>query len=192
MHELESLIGEHRMIARLIAALAEYAERTRREAFVERDDLAHFARVFQDFADGIHHEKEENILLPMLTRGGATWNHGVLAEVRREHRQERYLIEVLCHASQRVGAWTKEDRRRIASTAIELVEFQREHLKKENEGLFPEVPRLLDSAALRQLQAELQRFDATPRRQQQLRELTQLAEDLIARYAPSPGLAGLG
>lgn len=184
MHELESLIEEHRLITRLITALAEYAERTRREAFVEREDLANFTRFFKDFADGVHHEKEENILLPLLTRGGASWDHGVLAEVRREHRQERYLIEVLCYACERSGAWTKEDRRMVASTAFELVEFQRAHLRKENEGLFPEVLRRLDPAGRQQLATELRRFDAAPRRREQLRELATLAEELIARYVP--------
>jgi hemerythrin-like domain-containing protein len=184
MQELSSLIREHRVIAGLTQALAVYAERIRCEAYVERDDLALFARVFQEFADGIHHEKEENILLPALTRAGAHWDTGVLPEVRREHRQERYLIEVLGQVSLRSAAWTNEDRRRVAATALELAEFQHRHLQKENEGLFPEVPRLLDVDGRRRLEADLQRFDAAPRHQAQLAELLALAAELVGRYVP--------
>ena len=185
MIALTSLIREHRIIARLVDALAAYAERLKQSSYVDPGDLVHFARAFREFTDEIHHEKEEGILLPILARNGFAWEKGVLPEVRRDHRQERYLIDVLCQAGVREGEWSQEERRCVVATALALVDFQREHMFMENYGLFPEVPRRLPPQALAQLELELGRFDrdvwSDPRR----RELMQQIETLIERYAPA-------
>ena len=67
MKAIKSLIAEHQIIDRVSAALDGYAERLQQGKPVEEADLARFAQVFTDFAECIHHEKEENILLPMLS-----------------------------------------------------------------------------------------------------------------------------
>jgi hemerythrin-like domain-containing protein len=81
MKAIKSLIAEHQIIDRVAAALAGYTERLRQGKPVEEADLARFAQVFTDFAECIHHEKEENILLPMLSRQG--WSLGLGGCCRR-------------------------------------------------------------------------------------------------------------
>src|SRR5688572_9186331 len=113
MTALSSLIREHQIISRLVEGLAVYANCIKLEWDFDPEDLAHFARVFREFTDQIHHEKEESILLPLLSRNGFRWEYGVLSEVRRDHRHERYLIDVLYQIGTRAGAWSNEDRRKI-------------------------------------------------------------------------------
>jgi hemerythrin-like domain-containing protein len=185
MNALTSLIREHQVISRLIDALQVYARRLRLEQNAIPADLAHFARVFREYADEIHHEKEEGILLPILGRNGFHWDQGVLPEVRRDHRQERYLIEVLQQAGARQDAWSNEDKRSIVATALALVEFQREHLELENTRLFSEVPKRLAQPALAQLAHELAGFDAYVQESGRYAHLLELIDDLIARYAQS-------
>jgi hemerythrin-like domain-containing protein len=189
MKAVESLIGEHQVIARLADALASYAERTKGGRPPEAADLGKFAAVFIDLAERIHHEKEESILLPILVRHGVDWNDGALPAVRREHRQEAYLIDVLRQAGERAGSWNQEDRRRIVASAEALVDFQRRHHAFESAELFPLVGSRLDSATLELLQLSLERFDAE---HSALRnDALARARELVERYAPRPA-AGMG
>jgi hemerythrin-like domain-containing protein len=185
MKALASLIGEHHLIARLVGALETYTQRLKEELPVDSKDLTAFATVFTELADDIHHEKEESILLPLLSRHGFDWNAGVLAAVRTEHQQERYLIDVLSHVGERPTAWSNEDRRHIAATATALVDFQRHHHHLENTELFPEVAARLGDGALAQLQAELEAFDRGAVQQLTRARLEAIAGDLIERYPPA-------
>jgi hemerythrin-like domain-containing protein len=185
-HPLSSLIREHEAISRLIEALDGYAACIERTEVGERDatDLAAFARVFREFADEVHHDKEENVLIPILARNGFPWDEGVLADVRQDHEQERYLVDVLCQACERDSTWSVEERRTLAATVRELAHFQRAHLTLENERLFPEVTRRLSGDALERLKVELARFDSYPRHRALGVELMSIAEGLVRRYAP--------
>ena len=184
MVALHSLIEEHKVIGRLIDALQEYARRLRREDSAEPADLALFSRAFRELADEIHHEKEEGILLPILGRNGFHWDTGVLPEVRRDHRQERYLLEVLQHAAARASSWSNDDRRVIVATALALVEFQREHMELENTKLFGVVPQRLSAEVLARLEAELDGFDRYVRQSGRYEQLDSIIAALLARYAP--------
>jgi hemerythrin-like domain-containing protein len=191
MHPLESLITEHIVISRLVDALVGYARCLGEGdgSGAEPCDLHAFARFFREFADELHHEKEENVLMPALALEGFSWSDGVLADVRLDHQQERYLIDVLCQASERASEWNPEDRRRIASTAMALAEFQQSHLRRENEELFPEVARRLSCDASNQIHGELSRFDERPHHRARSSELVTLSERLVERYV-SPRAGG--
>jgi len=190
-HPLASLIGEHRLIGQLAEALRCFSVCVECQSTTyDRADLAKFARVFRDLGDCMHHEKEETVLLPLLAHLGFDWEDGPLANVRQDHCQERYLIEVLCHAAERDGAWSNEDRRRVAATARELGEFQCAHLERENTLLFPVVMQRLSENELRLLQGELRTFDIRLDRHMPRAELTALALDLIQRYLPAPLVEG--
>jgi hemerythrin-like domain-containing protein len=184
MMAIESLIAEHQIIARVAAALETYAGRLRRGEPVDEADLARFAHVFTDFAECIHHEKEENLLLPMLSRQGWSWDSGVLPAIRREHRQEAYLIDVLRQAGERARSWHSEDRRHIAAAALGLVEFQRSHHLLESKDLFPAVELRLNEAQQAELERAFLRFDRE--HDQRRASALSLAEALIERYAPGP------
>jgi hemerythrin-like domain-containing protein/CBS domain-containing protein len=187
MHPLASLISEHQLIGPLAEALIGFAAHIEAEVgSAAQADLERFARVFRDFADCVHHEKEEAILLPFLARHGFDWSEGPLAEIREEHHQERYLVDVLCQAATRKEDWNQEERRRVVATSVALASFQREHLVKENTQLFPAVMQRLGARELGRLEAEFRAFDAGIDRYMPRAELTTLARDLIRRY-PVPG-----
>jgi hemerythrin-like domain-containing protein len=183
---LESLIREHRLIGKLAQALSNFSECFAFQPTPhDRNDLAKFARVFRELGDCMHHEKEETVLLPLLAHLGFDWEDGPVAEVRQEHCQERYLIDVLCQAVEREGDWSADERRRVCATASALAEFQRAHLHKENTVLFPVILQRLSANEQRLLESELHIFDLRIDRYMPRGELTALAEDLIRRYLPS-------
>ncbi len=183
MLAIESLIREHQTIGRLVDALEAYALEIRYMPEVDVAQLAEFAAVFIEFAECLHHEKEESILLPALGRSGVRWEVGVLPAVRREHRQEAYLIAVLRQAGERAGFWSAEDRRQIAATAQALVEFQRAHHALESAELLPLVASQLGEQQQADLKAALERFDA--RHASRRRAALARIERLVVRYAPA-------
>jgi hemerythrin-like domain-containing protein len=183
MQALSSLIREHQFIARLVAALESYSRRVKHGLDANPADLLAFARAFSQFADELHHEKEERILLPFLARHGFDWNRSPLPLVRAEHRHERDLLEVLIQAGERVTHWSSEERRHVSAIAEALCELQRKHHRTENEILFREVAARLDGEALRHLHAELEAFDAQPSHAERFTAAVALGEALIARYA---------
>jgi hemerythrin-like domain-containing protein len=182
MKAVESLIREHQVIGRLADALEVYAEQTKQGRPPDAADLGRFAAAFGEFAERVHHEKEESILLPALVHHGVHWDDGALPAVRRDHRQESYLIDVLRQAGERAGSWSDEDRRHIAASAQALVEFQRKHHALESSELFPLLPTRLDASGLQELQGALEKFD---REHESLRAgALAHAEELIGRYGP--------
>jgi hemerythrin-like domain-containing protein len=182
MQALSSLIREHQFIAGLVDALEAYADRVQRGEDADVADMSRFASAFTQFADELHHEKEERVLLPFLARSGFDWGAPPLSRVRSEHRHERYLIEVLMYAGQRLEQWTDEERRHVSATARALCEFQRLHHDTENRELFGAITRQLDEPEKARLERELDEFDAVPSHRAQRVAALEIGADLIERY----------
>lgn len=182
MEAIKSLIVEHQQIGRLVDALEVYARRTKLGQADEAPYLAEFAAVFIELGECLHHEKEEGILLPTLSRHGVRWDEGALPAVRREHRQEAYLVDVLRQAGERAASWSNEDRRHIAAAAQALVEFQRSHHALESTLLFPLVEQRLSAEERAALQGALERFDLAHAEQREA--AFQRLQALVTRYAP--------
>lgn len=186
MKAIASLIQEHEVVSRVVDALEIYAHRLECYEPVPAGDVARFAEIFEELGEYIHHEKEETILLPLLSRHGFEWHRGVLDAVQADHRQERYLMDVLFQASQRSGAWSNEHRRHVAASAKALVDFQRRHHELENRELFPEVALRLSESAQRELEAALEAFDADAAHRERRDTAIQHARELVGSYLSDP------
>jgi hemerythrin-like domain-containing protein len=189
MQALVSLIREHRFIMRLVNALERYSLCVKQGLDADPADLGAFAKAFSQFADELHHEKEERVLLPFLAWHGFDWNGAPLPLLRAEHRHERDLLEVLSQAGQRLTHWTDEGRRHVVAIVDALCDLQRKHHRTENELLFAEVAVRLDSDASLLLQTQLEAFDAQPSHAEHFAVAVSLGEVLIARYATPDGAA---
>jgi hemerythrin-like domain-containing protein len=183
MDALSSLVREHQFIARLVAAFDSFASLVERGADVEPEDLRNFTHALREYADEMHREKEEHVLLPFLVRHGFDWEAPPLARVYEEHSVERDLIAALDHAGARLERWTDEERRHVTALVRSLCELQRQHHRTENEQLFPDLMGRLDAAALEQLAAELERFDQRQTHIERRKAATELGDGLIVRFA---------
>jgi hemerythrin-like domain-containing protein len=181
MHALSSLQQDHRLLLELTDALEAFARALPHAVTVPLADLEAFAYVFRELADNLHYEKEEHVLMPFLARHGYDWNGELLAKVREDHNQNRYLIDVLYQAAQRTDGFSRDDHRRLASTATALAHLQRGLLQLQDIELFPVVTSSIDAAALAELQAKLSDFDHHGGRR--AHGLKQLIGTLSSRYA---------
>lgn len=184
MRALFSLQQDHQLLLALTEALDGFSQAMQRAEDINADEVGAFAHAFRGFADYLHYEKEEQVLLPFLVRHGFDWDGELLERVRADHRQDRYLIDVLHHAAERDGSYSNEDRRRLQGTAATLANEQRRLSMQQEIELFPEIASGLDAEALAGLQAELSDFD-----QHHLSSATALRQ-LIRRLVDRYGVEG--
>jgi hemerythrin-like domain-containing protein len=91
---------EHRVIEQAMRALEGICFRMRAGDWVPDEDLAKLLDFIRNFADGIHHTKEEAHLFPALEQIGIKDEDGPLAFLRSEHRAERRLLSELARAAE--------------------------------------------------------------------------------------------
>ncbi len=176
---------EHRLITRVVNAFARYVDAVEADGEVTRHDLTRFVGFFREFGDLGHHEKEEGILIPAMVRNGCSWDDGPVEDVRKEHHHERYLMRSLRHAALQRDPWSSDARRRVVDTARMYIQFMRNHVRLEEEQLFPSARQCLPADVGEELVRRLQRFDQEWNESGELTWLRQLAEELVARYPAS-------
>jgi hemerythrin-like domain-containing protein len=177
--------NEHRELSRMLAVLEKMAEVVATGADVDRSDLDAVMDYFREVGDMSHHDKEETLLVPALVRQNMDWFHGPLAELRRDHRQERYLMRSLRHAARQTRDWSEEDKRHFVSLVRSYIDFMRAHFTKENEQWFVEAARRLPPEEQAALLASFEKFDAEMAALPGFAALKQRALNLIEKYGTS-------
>ena len=148
-----------------------------------RHELLRLTTFFREFADLIHHEKEEELLMPALTEAGVRWDQGVLLQIRKDHEFERYLLQTLHDAALQAGEWSADDCRRISKVSADFVGFMRAHMAREDRELLPIVGERLIGIVREDLERKLQAFDAKREASGEAKHLSELGRELAARYA---------
>jgi hemerythrin-like domain-containing protein len=184
MDPFEYLGNEHRRLTEMADVLEVMTEQAARGSELDRADLAVLVDYFREFGDLGHHDKEENLLVPALIRAQLDWYDGPLADMRREHRQERYLMRALRNLAYQRDAWSPDGRARFVALAREFTAFQRAHMTMENEVLFPLARQNLSADQQAQLLADFQKFDQEVLPQSDL-SLAERASQLLTKYKKS-------
>lgn len=159
MDPFEYLTLEHEKLEGMLDVLEALTGAAENGDELLREDLDAVIDYFREFSDLSHHDKEETILVPALIEAQLSWYDGPLAELRREHRQERYLLRSLRHLVHQRADWSKDDRAHFVSLAREFIAFLRAHIKKENDVLFPLAKQKLPARRLAELVSEFQKLD---------------------------------
>jgi hemerythrin-like domain-containing protein len=184
MDAVQLLVAEHRVIERVLDSLEALGELVASGGGVEPGSLQGYVRFLRDYADAIHHGKEEDILFAVLRRQGCAGFEPVLQAVERDHGMGRNLVDDLRTAAGR-PAWTAEQRNRVARAATSFVSMLRHHIVNEDSYVFPKAVELLSEDAMKGVSAAFERFEAA--RNAQKRELEQLASNLADPVAQRPG-----
>lgn len=185
MSAIEKLFEEHRLIERVIDAMEAFTATVQTDCEHGRCELMRLVTFFREFADLVHHEKEEEFLMPALSEAGVRWDDGIMSQIRKDHEFERYLLQTLRHAALQTGEWSADDCRRVNEIAARFVQFMRGHIAREDRQLLPIVRERLTGNAHAALDEKMQRFDAKREAAGEIRLLVELGEELAARYAPT-------
>jgi hemerythrin-like domain-containing protein len=157
---MELLGREHAELERVFRALAALLDDLEAGTHVSRSELASVVEYVTLFGDLSHHDKEESLLVPVLIQHGFDWYDGPLARMRRDHRQERYLVRVLSDLASQEKPWSSEDQRHLLGVGREYIAFMRGHMARENADILGPAQERLSKEAKAHLSAEFRRFDA--------------------------------
>jgi hemerythrin-like domain-containing protein len=128
---------EHALIEAVTIALDEFVQSFEESGTVNLHELIRFLTFLRGYAGGLHHEREETVLLPTLALAGFPLESGPLAHIRDQHREEGRLLLDIAKAACAQEPWAPPQILRIASAAHAFTDFERSHMAKEHELLFP-------------------------------------------------------
>lgn len=130
MQAIKTLRQEHEVIEKALLLLAHVAERIRKGSGIPADFAPWLIGFIRDFADGSHHQKEEQALFPLMERRGVRNAGGPLGCMLSEHELAREWTQAMESAA------VMGDAVGFANAADEYVALLREHILRENVILF--------------------------------------------------------
>lgn len=159
------LMEDHRLIEKVLTALEFAADRDMPLDFYERA-----IEFLADFADGIHHAKEEDHLFPRMVERGIPKEHGPIGVMLSEHTRGRGHIR-----SMRDGL-AAGDRNVLRNESLAYCALLRDHIDKEDHVLFPMGRGMLSPEDMNET---LNLFEAVEAQSGKRAHYEQLAADLL-------------
>lgn len=136
MKPTDILKEEHRAIERALDVLEKSAVKVGFGEKVLPEVFRGTIRFLQQFADGCHHAKEEDLLFPALERSGFSRDSGPVAVMLTEHEEGRFHVRALAQAIDRLEQHDPEAPSLISRHATAFASLLRSHILKEDHILF--------------------------------------------------------
>jgi hemerythrin-like domain-containing protein len=159
MEATDILIAEHRIIERVLSALETQARRLQAGAPVRPEFFQDATAFFRGFTDGCHHRKEEESLFMMLADAGLSNQTGPIAIMLAEHEQGRAYNRAMEKAARALAGGEASARDDLVRRAQEYVALLRQHIRRENEFLFPMAARMIPPNRQNELMEEFRRIE---------------------------------
>ena len=179
------LMNEHRLIERALDALDGWVGKLGPDD--ESDDkaeLARFVSFIRGFADAYHHGKEEDILFAAMVQHGFPRQTGPIAVMLHEHDLGRSLVGVLDGLAQQSTTWSEEDRDTLAHKAREFSALLRQHIRKEDQILYPMADARLPEPVKEEMFRRFQAFEEQQTSSGEQQRLRALGDALIEAHIP--------
>ncbi len=151
MEPVRQLVDEHNHIMMMVRVLEEACVRLERGEVVKPSDLGRMIRFFREFADGCHHNKEEQHLFPLMERAGVPRMHGPIGVMLAEHELGRKYLAGMDEALEQCRAGDTEGTGRFVQNARGYANLLSLHIERENTVLFPLAETVCTEDAMREL-----------------------------------------
>ncbi len=105
----------------------------------EKPDIEHIESIIdiiRNFADGLHHAKEENHFFPALEKKGFSPDQGPVGVMLHEHREGRNFVKGIADNLENFKKGNKEALKGIYTNMSGYAELLQSHILKENNILF--------------------------------------------------------
>jgi hemerythrin-like domain-containing protein len=142
MQVTHELMDEHQLILKYLDLMERYIEfsQTNRSENLLLDKAQDFISFIQRFADSYHHAKEEDILFKYFDE-----NSEILQVMYEDHTTGRGHVKAMLEALER------NDQTTLGEHLMAYRELLTEHIKKEDEILFPWMDRNLSTSQVDEL-----------------------------------------
>lgn len=155
------LEAEHRVIQKIVGAMAVLAEGLGAGQAPPVETLRNIVAFMRTFADQCHHGKEEVHLFPFLEKRGVPARGCPVGALIHEHERGRALVAQLAQAIEASASGTASARDSVAETLRGLIELYPNHIWKEDYLLFPMSNKVLGAADQQQLIEKFAEVEAT-------------------------------
>ena len=161
------MVEEHRVIKKAVDVLVNAVK----DSIDDEELYINLAKFFSEYADAIHHGKEEKILFEVLKKKAPEHVLEIVRALEEDHVKGRELIRKI-----RENASSVE---KLRDYALAYASMLRDHIVKEDEGLFPAMHPYLSPDEEREISEEFEKLDESKE------ELERLVEELGARVRSS-------
>lgn len=180
MWTTDTLCEEHRWILLLIRALERTVEEAMQRGRLDGACAAESVALCKHFADGLHQDREERCLFPLLlSRAPSVAEQMQVVRLSGEHELERRALERLDRTLLAAIWGEQQSVRDFCEAASHAIALQRAHIARENSEMLPLVERLLTSDDDRALALAFARLEQNAA--QDLRAIRSRIEALCAR-----------
>jgi hemerythrin-like domain-containing protein len=123
----------------------------------ENPDINHIESIIdiiRNFADGLHHAKEENLFFPALEQKGFSSRQGPVAVMLHEHVEGRNFVKGIADNLELLKKDNKQAISKLFENMLGYAELLRNHIAKENNILFRMADNALSDNEQKQLLAQ--------------------------------------
>jgi hemerythrin-like domain-containing protein len=191
MEAIEILMAEHRLILRGIDALVAFAEEARRGGG-DRAELRRFVTFIREYADGLHHGKEEDVLFAAMVEAGFPAQAGPIAVMLHEHDLGRRHVAELSALAVGDAPFAAAEAERLHDAALGYAGLLRGHIHKEDAVLYPMAEQRLPASLQARVDEGCVAFEAARDEDGTRARLERLGAELSARHAPGLAAASNG
>ena len=131
---VQDLKDEHEGITLMLDIMKKVATRLKNRQEVKKEHLGKIVEFLSNFADKCHHGKEEGILFPEVVKNIS--NLAMVNELLGEHKTGRDYIHGMAESLKYYDTGSS-DAYHIATNMEGYIYLLTEHIKKENNSLFP-------------------------------------------------------
>ena len=144
MEVCESLVAEHDIILHVLDSLETEAAQVESGTPVRGEFFTDAIAFVREFADGVHHKKEEGILFPRMAAACVPNEGGPIGVMLYEHDEGRGHIRAMDGALAKAAEGDAQACRTLIRETRGYVALLRAHIMKENMILFPMADRVFD------------------------------------------------
>ena len=138
----ENLENDHVQILRLIEVMERIAE----TAIPNVEHLELIVKIIREFADGLHHTKEEHLLFPLMVQKGFSNESGPVAVMLHDHAEGRNYVKGMDENISRFQHGDQSAVKVIYSNMLGYSDLLKNHIGKENNVLFRMADKAFTSA----------------------------------------------
>ena len=123
------------------------------------DHVERIIGLIRNFADGLHHAKEENLLFPLMIKKGFSAQNGPVAVMLADHSQGREYVKTMTEGVSMLREGNPQGIQLIRSGMVGYIELLRNHIAKENNVLFRMADQVISDEEDKVLMEEFKRID---------------------------------
>jgi len=173
---------EHRVIKRVLLCLTAAADPAEKGDMLDAESIRKMIEFFRGFADRCHHGKEEAQFFPLARQRGVTCAPGNIDLLLAEHEQGRSHVRAMAESLIAAEKGDSQAKVRFCQNARQYVGLLTEHIRKEDDCLFPTADKALTATDQEALVCAFEQIEGEEMGEGAHERLHALADELCAKW----------